>query len=134
MALTVKPNITRYRDLDLNFNTHPVTGDVTMKIGDNAVIASVKNLIMTGFYERPFHSELGSGVRQMLFENADPMTAQSLKKAIIEVIENFEPRVSIKDVVVQIPSDQNVLQVIMEFYIVNNAESTVVDFFLERVR
>ena len=134
MALTVKPNITRSRDLDLNFNTHPVTGDVTMKIGDNAVIASVKNLIMTGFYERPFHSELGSGVRQMLFENADPMTAQSLKKAIIEVIENFEPRVSIKDVVVQIPSDQNVLQVIMEFYIVNNAESTVVDFFLERVR
>ena len=134
MALTVKPNITRYRDLDLNFNTHPVTGDVTMKIGDNAVIASVKNLIMTGFYERPFHSELGSGVRQMLFENADPMTAQSLKKAIIEVIENFEPRVSIKDVVVQIPSDQNVLQVIMEFYIVNNAEPTVVDFFLERAR
>ena len=123
-----------YRDLDLNFNPHPVTGDVTMRIGDNAVISSVKNLILTGFYERPFHSEIGSGVRQMLFENADPLTAQALKKAIMEVIDNFEPRVNINEVIVQVTPDQNQFQVILEFFILNNTEPTVVDFFLERVR
>jgi len=123
-----------YRDLDLNFNPHPVTGDVTMRIGDNAVISSIKNLILTGFYERLFHSEIGSNVRQMLFENADPLTAQRLRKAIIEVINNFEPRVDINEVIVQVTSDKNQFQVIIEFFILNNTEPTIVDFFLERVR
>lgn len=134
MATQVQTRIRTYRDLDLNFNAHPVTGDVTMRIGDAAVVNSLKNLILTGFYERPFHSEIGSGVRQMLFENADPLTAQFLKKAILEVTKNFEPRVEMKDVVVQITPDQNSFQVIMEFYILNNAEPTIIDFFLKRVR
>jgi len=130
----IKTRTRIYRDLDLNFNPHPVTGDVTMRIGDNAVISSVKNLILTGFYERRFHPEIGSGVRQMLFENADPLTAQGLKKAITEVLTNFEPRVDINEVIVQVTPDQNQFQVILEFFILNNTEPTVVDFFLERVR
>jgi len=123
-----------YKDLDLNFNPHPVTGDVTMRIGDNAVISSVKNLILTGFYERLFHSEIGSGARQMLFENVDPLTADRLRAAILEVINNFEPRVDVNKVIVQVTPDKNQFQVIMEFFILNNTEPTVVDFFLERVR
>ena len=132
--MAVESIVREYRDLDLKFIPHPITGDVVVKTGEEAIKASLKNLILTNFYERPFHPEKGSGVKQMLFENADPLTAQYLKKAIYEVVENFEPRVSLTDVTVQMAPDNNKFEVIMSFYIVNKAEPVTIDFFLERVR
>jgi phage baseplate assembly protein W len=132
--MAIETTVKEYRDLDLKFIPHPITGDVVVKTGDAAIIASLKNLILTNFYERPFHPEKGSGVKQMLFENADPLTAQYLKKAIYEVVENFEPRVTLRDVVVQIAPDNNKFEVILNFYIENKAEPVTIDFFLERVR
>ena len=123
-----------YSDLDLNFTPHPITKDIIPRTGDDAVIRSIRNLIMTGFYERPFHSELGSGVRQHLFENATPLTSQQIKNAIELVINNFEPRASIKNVVVQVQEDQNAFEVALEFFITNQALPTTISVFLEKVR
>jgi phage baseplate assembly protein W len=130
MAVSVRT----FRDLDLNFTKHPATKDVSVRTGDQAVIRSVRNLIYMAFYEKPFHPEIGSSVRQMLFENITPLTAQNIKRAVSEVIRNFEPRVEIKDVVVQAKEDQNYFEVAMEFYILNNATPVAISVFLERVK
>ena len=134
MAQKIQITTKSYRDLDLNFIPNPVTGDVAIRTGDNAVIASVKNLIFTNFYERPFHSEIGSGVRRLLFDNADVLTAENLKKTISTVLDNFEPRVSIKNLTVKLSTDLNKFQVILEFFHLNNTKPTNISFFLERVR
>ena len=80
-----------YSDLDFNFTAHPVSKDVTRKYDENAVKTALKNLILTRNYERPFHSEIGSPIRALLFEPASPMLNVTLKRAIIDVINNFEP-------------------------------------------
>jgi len=133
-ALIVDTRDRTYRDLDLNFIANPVTGDVSRMSGDDAVIRSVRNLILTNFYERPFHPEIGSGVRDLLFENITPVTLINLKTAIEQVIENFEPRVKLDLVICQSTTDDNTVQAMLRFYIQNNVQPTEISVFLERVR
>jgi phage baseplate assembly protein W len=127
-------NVRTFRDLDLNFTKHPVTKDVSMRIGDQAVIRSIRNLINLSFYEKPFHPEIGSSVRQMLFEPISPITTQNLKVAIEKVIANFEPRARVKNINVITEEDSNRVETTIEFFIDNNIEPTVITVFLERVR
>ena len=87
--------VTRKRDwadLDLDFIAHPTTGDVVKKTGVDAIKRSIRNLVLTNFYDRKFRSYIGSNAQKVLFENINPFTATFLKDAITEVITNFEPR------------------------------------------
>ena len=77
---------------------HPTTGDVMKKTGVDAIKRSIRNLILTNFYDRPFRSYIGSNAQKLLFENANPLTANFLKDAIQEVITNYEPRVKVNDI------------------------------------
>ena len=123
-----------YRDLDLDFGRNPITNDVN-KIEDvDAVKRSVKNLVQTNFYERPFHPELGCGVRELLFENYTPLTGIFLKRKIEEVITNFEPRASLNQITVDDDPDRNRLKVSIYFYVVGVEDPVVVETFLERLR
>jgi phage baseplate assembly protein W len=123
-----------FSDLDLNFTAHPVTGDITRRYDDNAIKQSVKNLLLTRNFERPFHSEIGSPIRQLLFDNPGPMFNVMLKRAVIDVINNFEPRVNIIDVRVDDYSDANEVYVTLEFTIVNTERPITLDLALERTR
>ena len=123
-----------FRDLDLNFTRHPATNDVATRIGDQAIIRSLRNLVNMANYDKPFHPEVGGVIRQLLFENVNAMTAQNIKTAVKDVINNFEPRVSLIDVVVQAQEDMNRYDVSISFYIVNQATPTTINLFLERVR
>jgi phage baseplate assembly protein W len=123
-----------FSDLDLNFTKHPVTGDITRRYDDNAIKQSVKNLLLTRNFERPFHSEIGSPIRQLLFDNPGPMFNVMLKRAVIDVINNFEPRVNIIDVRVDDYSDANEVYVTLEFTIVNTERPITLDLALERTR
>jgi phage baseplate assembly protein W len=123
-----------FSDLDLNFTKHPVTGDITRRYDDNAIKQSVKNLLLTRNFERPFHSEIGSPIRQLLFDNPGPMFNVMLKRAVIDVINNFEPRVNIIDVRVDDYSDRNEVYVTLEFTIVNTERPITLDLALERTR
>lgn len=128
-------NTTRiFKDLDLMFTAHPVTGDVARKYDENAIKQSVKNLILTQNFERPFHSEIGSQVRALLFENATPMTKALLKKTITDVINNFEPRVQLIDVGVQFLEDRNSVGIEIQFKIRNTFTPLSVNLVLERTR
>ena len=123
-----------FSDLDLNFTKHPVTGDIARRYDENAVKSSLKNLILTSNYERPFHSELGSQVRALLFEPATPMTRVLLERSIEDLITNFEPRVQLISVEANISDDNNAVYIRVEFKIVNTERPLTLDLALERTR
>ena len=132
MALISQPK--RYKDLDLNFTSHPVRKDVNILTDDNAVIASVRNLLFTNFYERLFQPDIGSNLKALLFENMDYLTSVKIQRAITETINNYEPRVTISRLSVKPEYDSNSYACDMEFIILNRADPIRITFFLERVR
>ena len=113
-----------YSDLNLLFTKHPVTADVTKKNDEEAVKASLRNLISTKHYERPFHPEIGCQVYSLLFENFNPITAQVMKKTIYDTINKFEPRVTVLDVKIREDVDKNDLSVDIIFRL-NNSEKPI---------
>ena len=129
-----KKAVRTYKDLDLDFTRHPVTNDV-VKIEDvNAVKRSVRNLINTQFYERPFHPELGCGVRDLIFENFTPMTGIFIRRKIEEVLVNYEPRARISSIGVNEQQDRNGINVEVNFYVLNLPNPVSVTTTLQRIR
>jgi phage baseplate assembly protein W len=123
-----------FSDLDLNFTPHPVTGDLVRKFDDNAIKQALKNLIMTKNHERPFHSEIGSPIPGLLFEPLTPVTALMIRRSIIDLISNFEPRVRLTDVEVIPSEDNNAVYCSITFTIVNSERPITLDLALERTR
>lgn len=126
-----------YSDLDLDFIAHPTTKDIVKKTGIDAIKRSVRNLILTNFYDRPFRSYIGSSAQKILFDNINMFTATFLRDAIEEVITNFEPRIKLQDanaIEVSIAPDNNGYNVRLTFIIVNRGEPATVQLFLERLR
>lgn len=127
-------NTRTFSDLDLNFTAHPLTGDVARKYDEEAIKQAVKTLILTDNYERPFHSEIGSQIRGLLFEPVTPMLNMLLKRAIIDTITNFEPRVRLIDVVVRFSPDNYDVYVSIEYTIINTTRPIQIDLVLKRTR
>jgi phage baseplate assembly protein W len=123
-----------YSDIDLMFNAHPGKGDIVLSYGDQAVIRSVRNLLSTNFYERPFQPFLGSNMNALLFEPVNSMTAGALEEDIKNVLSNYEPRVSISEIKVTAQPDNNAFSVRVAFFIGNNTLPTSVSLLLERKR
>ena len=103
-------NVKSWSDLDLNFQAHPITKDIVRKKNIEAIKRSVKNLVLTNKYERPFHPEIGSSILAMLFEPVSPTTGAVLKSRILEVLTNYEPRAIITDIQVSGDIDKNGIQ------------------------
>jgi len=133
MSRLTAPNAT-FSDFDLNFIAHPVTGDVGRVRDIEAVKRSMINLLLTSHYERPFHPEIGGNIRALLFEPFTEYTEDLIKIGIVEVIQNFEKRVKIDNVIVQGVPDENGFKVRIDFYIENLPTLVSLDTFLERVR
>lgn len=123
-----------FSDLDFNFTAHPVTKDVSRRYDENAVKTALKNLILTRNYERPFHSEIGSPIRSLMFEPATPMLGIMLRQAIFDVVNNFEPRVQLTEVNVNVSDENNAIYITIEFKIVNTERPLTLDLTLERTR
>ena len=123
-----------YSDLDLTFRRLPVTNDVALSYDEQAVIRSVRNLLLTGFYERPFQPNLGSNLNKLLFEPADQLTSNLIESEIKNVISNFEPRVTINTINVTISPDENSFNLSMTFFVGNNTRATTVTLLLQRSR
>ena len=111
-----------------------VTSDVVQIEDVIAVKRSVKNLVQTNFYERPFQPELGCGIRELLFENFTPMTKIFIEGKIREVLVNFEPRIELTSVNVDDDQDGNRLVVDVNFYVVGIPGPQTVQTFLQRLR
>jgi len=122
----ISRNVRQYRDLDLFFSKKQGSGDVNKITDIEAVKRSVRNLVLTNFYEKPFHPEIGSGIRDILFENMSPITASVLAKKVEDVIENFEPRARLISVRALPNLDRNEYEITIEFFVVN-APTELVD-------
>jgi len=123
-----------FRDIDLDFDRNIVTNDVNVVEDVVAIKRSVRNLIQTNYYERPFNPELGCGIRELLFEPFTPMTKVFIERKIQEVLVNFEPRITLQNVAVDDDQDRNRLVVDIYFYIVGVSGPQQVQTFLQRVR
>ena len=131
----ISRNVRQYKDLDLFFSRKNGTNDIEKITDVEAVKRSIRNLVLTNFYEKPFHPEIGSGIRDMLFENMTPITAVVLARKVEDVIENFEPRARLIGVRALPNLDRNEYEVTIEFFVVN-APTELVDMtiFLEVLR
>lgn len=123
-----------YSDIDFTFTKKPVTADVALSYDQQAVIRSIRNLLLTKFYERPFNPGLGSNLETLLFEPMVPTTTAALEKEIAATISNYEPRASVKSVVATPDEYKNAYNVTMTFFLENAATPTTVTVFLERNR
>jgi phage baseplate assembly protein W len=116
------------------FKPLPVTKDISLSYDDQSVIRSVRNLLLTNFYERPFQPNLGSNVNAILFEMADALTSNILENEVRNVIKNYEPRITINQLIVTPSPDENSFNLHMSFFIGNNTKPTSVTLLLQRSR
>ena len=123
-----------YKDLNLGFQQNTATKDIQKLTDVEAVKRSVRNLINTNHYEKPFHPEIGSNLRAMLFENITPQMNHVISKQIEMLIKNYEPRCRLVQVHTQPMFDRNGYSCQISFYVVNHPEPVTVESFLERLR
>ena len=123
-----------YRDLDLDFEANSATKDIQKLSDVEAVKRSVRNLINTNHYERPFHPEIGSNLRAMLFENITPQMSHAIQKQIDLLIRNYEPRAKLVQISTRPQFDRNAYAATISFYVQNSPERVTVESFLERLR
>ena len=123
-----------FSDLDLSFIKNETTADIYKKYDESAIKQSLKNLILTSNYERPFHPEIGCQIKKLLFEPFSPLLKAMLETEITNTILNFEPRVNLLQVVVRLNPDNNSVFVSLIFKIVNTERPLTVEFTLQRTR
>ena len=123
-----------FKDLNLDFQTNTATKDIQKITDVEAVKRSVRNLVNTNHYEKPFHPEIGSNLRAMLFENLTPQMTHLISKTIEMLIRNYEPRCRIVQVNSQPVFERNGYACQISFYVVNHPEPVIVESFLERLR
>ena len=123
-----------YKDLNLDFEQNTATKDIQKMKDIEAVKRSVRNLINTNHYEKPFHPEIGSNLRAMLFELMSPQMNHMITKQIENLINNYEPRCRLVQVFTQPMFDRNGYSVQISFRVQNHTEEVIVESFLERLR
>ena len=123
-----------YQDLNLDFQINSATKDIQKITDIEAVKRSVRNLINLNHYEKPFHPEIGSNLRAMLFENMTPQMNQLISRQIEELIQNYEPRARLVQARTIPLFDRNAYAVTINFQVVNSPEPVVVEQLLERLR
>jgi phage baseplate assembly protein W len=123
-----------YSDIDFTLAKRPVLNDIALSYDNQAIIRSVRNILSTKKFEKLWNPDFGSNIDTLLFENISSVTAAALEKEISVAIENYEPRVNMKNVVVTPYIDKNAYDVTLTFYIANATQPTTVTVFLERNR
>ena len=123
-----------FKDLDLDFQQNTATKDIQKMLDVESVKRSVRNLINLNHYEKPFHPEVGSNLRALLFENITPQISHFIGKQIELLIRNYEPRCRLVQVANMPNLDRNGYSVSISFYVVNHPEPVQVETFLERLR
>ena len=123
-----------YKDLNLDFQQNTATKDIQKMLDVESVKRSVRNLINLNHYEKPFHPEIGSNLKALLFENITPQISHFIGKQIELLIRNYEPRCRLVQVANMPNLDRNGYSVSISFYVVNHPEPVQVETFLERLR
>ena len=121
-----------FKDLAISFNANPSTDDFGAVKNERAISQSVRNLLLTTFGERPFQPEIGSRVKGLLFEQWDVFAADAIRTEIFNVMERLEPRIEVTEVKVDDASDNNAIEISMDYVIVGQELVQNVEFLLEK--
>lgn len=124
----------RYSDIDMAFTMNPGNNDIFFKTNEEAVKQSVKNLLMTSPYDRPFNPLLSSQVNELLFEPWSPLTRSSMKKVIKDLLDNYEPRIKLTGLDISNEIDTNAISITLYFTIVNTNKEVTYSILLGRTR
>lgn len=124
----------QYSDLDAVFAPNPVTSDVSVRKNESAIKASIKNLVLTANFERPFDSSIGSQLNRFLFEPMDATTIIIMKQVIARSITNHEPRVDLLGINITASPDRNEIFIDINFAIKNTEKPLNITFALDRTR
>ena len=124
-----------FKDISMSFKVSPLTYDLIANKNETAIARSIRNLILTAPGERPFNPELGSQVSRLLFDPIDDITTEALREQIENTINNFEPRVRLRQVVVQPNFDANEYDISIRYDIVGiEATPQQLSFALQQTR
>lgn len=134
MSNTPVQKTTIYKDFRNNFAPHPLSGDLLTLTNEDSIKQSLKNLILSNYYEWPFQPKKGGNIVSQLFENMNSLTESTLKYAIEECIKNFESRVDLQNVLVSADFDNNAFNVTIVFRTINNSNNTELKLILKRIR
>lgn len=134
MATKLRKKDNTFVDISLSFEPNPITNDLTVLLDSRAINNSLKNLILIAPTEVPFDRDIGSSVREYLFDLIDIGTAGLLQVEIERSIRFGEPRVELQKVVVDPKPDQNVFMVSIFYKIVGYEEIFSVEQILEPTR
>ncbi len=129
------PTFETFKDLSVTFKKHPVTDDLVTVKDKAAIVQSITALLLTKKGERPFQPQLGCGLQNVLFEPLDYGSAGIIKSEIRDVLERYEPRISIDNILCNPDDLNNGYEVELAYTIIGrNDEPVIVEFFLERTR
>lgn len=133
MSSTINSRVI-YSDFNINLDLHPISSDVSRQLNENSVVRSIKNLLLTDFYERPFKPSIGCNIRKLLFENITPVTLSLIETTVRETLSAYEPRANIISIDVTPYDEFNGVTVTITFSIINREEPITIDLFLDRIR
>lgn len=131
---TSQPNNQQFSDFLPDLTPHPVTGELTRFINENAINRALKNLILTNRGERLFQPAVGSDIYRMLFEPMTGSTAELIRGMIERTITTYEPRVKVIQVVVDPKFDENAYNVQIQYIVINRQTPVTFNVTLTRVR
>lgn len=123
-----------YRDINLDFVGHPLTGDIVAATDVESIKKSLRNLVQTDLYDCPFNPDKGTNIRGSLFENFSPFTAEFIRAKINEMVDKYEPRVEVQQINIYQKDDQNSLEVTIYFKIIELNRQEELTVFVERTR
>jgi len=121
-----------YSDIDITFTRHPISNDITKKTDADAVKRSVRNIVMTNHYERPFKPNFGGNIRGMLFELNTQLKTRIAANRLRDLIEKLEPRVD--NVQVRFITEDNDLRVNIFYNIINGVKNEELNYIVSRAR
>jgi phage baseplate assembly protein W len=125
---------TLYRDFLTNLNPHPDSKQLVTNDNEDAVVRSIKNLILTDKFERPFQPNIGCRIKSFLFENISPQVTTAIRTEIETTINDHEPRAKLLEVIVAPIEERNMYVITIVFYTINIEEPITFKVVLERVR
>ncbi len=134
MAAKTRRQEVVFSDVRGDFLENPATNDLLLYTNEDAIIQSIRNLLLTNRYERPFQKNVGSDITGLLFELDTPMTQYALKNAIIECIENYEPRCNLLNLIIIPAPELNTYIVEITFSLITSQDPVSFNLLLQRNR
>lgn len=122
-----------YSDFSFNFNTHPITGDISIISNEKSINQSLKNIAMRDVYETPFRKNMAGGIYSLLFELATPFVTQDVKARLTTAFESYEPRIDIQDIYAKWDEKNLKILITIIYTSKTSTEDIKLDFYLDRV-